>query len=277
MVRNLMDCDLHIHTTCSDGLLSPEQVVEMAHNLGLAAIAIADHDAVGGIEVAKEAGEGLKVEVIPSVELSCLIGDIDVHILAYFIDYKNPELLIFLEKVQKKRIERAEKIIGKLSDQGVEIKVDRVLELAGDGSVGRPHIAQVLIEAGYVNNFNEAFMKFIGYHCPAYVPKMEISLAEGIKLITRYHGIPILAHPGTYDFGKVLYPAIENGIKGIEVWHPEHNPWTVQFLLELARKNNLLITGGSDCHGGRKGRLFLGEIRLPYHYLQVLKQSKLSP
>ncbi len=271
-----MDCDLHIHTTYSDGLLEPEQIVEIARELNLSAIAIADHDAVGGIEPAKEAGKRLKIEVIPSVELSCLVENIDVHILAYFIDYANPHLLAFLGQVQKKRIERAKKIIGRLSEQGVEINVERVLEIAGGGSVGRPHIAQVLLEAGYVNNLNEAFMKFIGYHCPAYVPKMEIGLTEGLALIKKYGGISILAHPGTYDINKIVYPAIEKGVMGIEVWHPDHPPAVSDFFLELAKKNNLLITGGSDCHGGRKGKLLIGEIRIPYRYLQILKQAKLS-
>jgi len=272
----MKDCDLHIHTTYSDGLLTPEEVVKKAKELNLSAIAIADHDAVGGIEPAKKMGETLGVEVVPCVELSCLFENIDIHLLAYFIDQKNPDLLAFLEDVQKKRIERAKKIIGRLSEQGVKIEVEKVLAVAGGGSVGRPHIAQILMEEGYVNDMNEAFMKFIGYHCPAYVPKMEIGLKEGIEMIKKYQGIPVLAHPGTYPFEMVLSEAIAFGIMGIEVWHPEHNPTKTQFFLTVAKEKNLLVTGGSDCHGGRKGRVLIGEIRIPYSYLLELKREKLT-
>ncbi len=243
----------------------------MARKLNLRAIAIADHDTVKGIESAKETGKILKVEVIPGVELSCLVEEIDVHLLGYFIDYKNDDLIAFLEKAQQKRIERAEKIIGRLSKQGVKIELEKVLKAAGNGSVGRPHIAQILIEDGYANDMNEAFIKFIGYHCPAYVPKMEITLAEGVKLVNRYGGIPVLAHPGTYNFDQIIDFAIKVGVKGIEVWHPEHSPAEVEYLMAIAKEYNLLITGGSDCHGGRKGKILIGEVRIPYRYLTALK------
>lgn len=269
-----MDCDLHIHTTYSDGLLTPEEVVEKAKELDLSAIAIADHDAVGGIERAKKVGKVYDLEVVPCVELSCLFDNIDIHLLGYFLDYRNPELLDFLEKVQRQRLERAKKIIGKLSDQGIKIEMERVLAIAGSGSVGRPHIAQILLEEGYVNDLNEAFMKFIGYHCPAYVPKMEIDLPGGIALIKKYQGVPILAHPGTYPRDKVIPEAIAAGIMGIEVWHPEHNPVEIQSLLMIAKKENLLVTGGSDCHGGRKGEVLIGKVRIPDAYLQKLKKIR---
>ncbi|MEO0102456.1 MAG: PHP domain-containing protein, partial [candidate division WOR-3 bacterium] len=265
---------LHIHTTYSDGLLTPEEVVKKAKELNLSAIAIADHDAVGGIEPAKKAGEVLGIEVVPCVELSCLFDNIDIHILAYFIDYHNSELLSFLEKVQKQRLERAKKIIGKLSNQGIKIEMERVLAVAAGGSVGRPHIAQILVEDGYVRDLNEAFMKFIGYHCPAYVPKMEIGLREGIALIKRYQGVPILAHPGTYPGEKILPEAIKSGIMGIEVWHPEHNLIKIQSLLMIAKEEDLLVTGGSDCHGGRKGEILIGKVRIPDSYLQKLKKVR---
>ncbi|MEO0117351.1 MAG: PHP domain-containing protein [candidate division WOR-3 bacterium] len=269
-----MDCDLHIHTTYSDGLLTPEEVVKKAKELNLSAIAIADHDAVGGIEPAKKAGEVLGIEVVPCLELSCLFDNIDIHILGYFIDYRNSELLDFLERAQRQRLERAKKIIGKLSSQGIKIEMERVLAVAGGGSVGRPHIAQVLMEDGYVSDLNEAFMKFIGYHCPAYVPKMEVSLHEGVVLIKKYKGIPILAHPGTYPGEKILPEAIKSGVMGIEVWHPEHSSVKTESLLAIARQENLLVTGGSDCHGGRKGEILIGKVRIPSSYLWELKKGR---
>lgn len=267
-------CDLHIHTIFSDGLYKPEEVVRKAKELGFSAIGIADHDAVAGIENAIIEGEKFGIEVIPACEFSCLMDDKDVHILGYLLDYQNPSLISFLKKVQDKRIERAEKIIGNLSKQGIKIELKRVLEVAKNGAVGRPHIAQVLLEEGYVSTIEEAFMKFIGYHCPAYVPKMEISPKEALDIIRDFKGIPVLAHPISYDFEKIIFPLIKMGIRGIEVYHPDHTEYHTHYFLEIAKKYNLLITGGSDCHGGRKGKLFLGEIKLPYYHLENLKEKK---
>ncbi len=266
--------DLHVHTTCSDGLLPPEEVVIKAKEVGLTAVGIADHDSVNGIEKALTKGTEIELEVVPAVELSCLYNNNDIHILGYYLDYQNPELLDFLDKVQQQRLERAHKIVGKLSEQGVNINVDRVLELSAGASVGRPHIAQVLLEKGYVNSFNEAFWKFIGYHCPAYVAKMEISPPEAINMIKKFSGIPVLAHPGSYHSDELVYFLIEAGIAGLEVWHPEHSQSSADHYLEICQKNGLLVTGGSDCHGGRKGKIFMGEVRVPYHYLSELKQKR---
>jgi len=267
-------CDLHIHTIFSDGLYTPEEAVRKAKELNFSAIASADHDAVSGIERAEKEGEKIGMEVIPACEFSCLMKNKDVHILAYFLDYKNEKLNDFLKKVQNKRIERAEKIIGNLREQGIKIELKRVLEVAKNGAVGRPHIAQVLLEEGYVQTIEEAFMKFIGYHCPAYVPKMEISPEEALKIIKDFKGISILAHPVAYDFSEIIFPLIKMGIMGIEVYHPDHNEENTKYFLEIAQKYGLLITGGSDCHGGRKGKLFLGEIKLPYFHLSKLKDKK---
>jgi len=266
--------DLHIHTNCSDGLLRPEEVVLKAKELGLVAVGIADHDSVSGIEQAILTGGANGVEVVPAVELSCIHNNNDIHILGYYLDYQNQELLDFLSSVQEKRLERAHKIVGKLSEQGINIDVERVLELSAGASVGRPHIAQALLEQGYVNSFSEAFWKFIGYHCPAYVPKMEISPLEAINLIKKFSGIPILAHPGSYHSDDLIYILIEAGILGLEVWHPEHSSNASDHYLEICQKNGLLVTGGSDCHGGRKGKIFMGEVRVPYHYLAELKKKR---
>lgn len=273
-MENYQYCDLHIHTIFSDGLYQPEEVVRKAKELGFSAVGIADHDAVGGIEKATIEGERLGIEVIPACEFSCTMENKDVHILGYLLDYKNPSLISFLKKVQDKRIERAEKIIGNLSKQGIKIEIKRVLEIAKNGAVGRPHIAQVLLEEGYVSSIEEAFMKFIGYHCPAYVPKMEITPTEALTIIRDFKGIPILAHPVSYDFEKIIFPLIKMGILGLEVYHPDHTEHHNQYFSEIAKKYNLLITGGSDCHGGRKGKIFIGEIKLPYYYLENLKEKK---
>jgi predicted metal-dependent phosphoesterase TrpH len=267
-------CDFHIHTTFSDGLLTPEQVVEKAKERGVDAVGIVDHDAVGGVEPAKHRGKELDVEVIPAVELSCIVGDNDIHIIGYYIDYKNKKLISILEDIQKKRLERAIKIVEKLGDQGAGVEIDRVLELAGNGTVGRPHIAQALLEEGHISCYDEAFWKYIGYHCPAYVPKEKLSPKDALKLIRDFHGVSILAHPLSYNNRAIINYIIDEGVEGLEIWRPDHSENEVRYLSNLVKTHHLLATGGTDCHGGRKGKILIGEIKVPYEYLLALKHAR---
>lgn len=267
-------CDLHIHTTFSDGLLTPEQVVTTAKDKGLSVIAIVDHDAIRGIIPAIKKAKEFNMEIVPAVELSCLVRDLDIHIIGYFIDYKNSKLNSILSEIQQNRLERAKKMIEKLAQQGAEVEIERVLELAGNGAVGRPHIAQALLEEGYISCYDEAFWKYIGYHCPAYVPKDKYSPQQAIKLIKDFHGVPVLAHPLSYNNHSIIDFLIDQGIRGLEVWRPDHNETDVKFLINYALNHNLLITGGSDCHGGRKGKITIGEIKIPYKYVSELKNAR---
>ncbi len=267
-------CDLHIHTVFSDGLLTPEQVVVKAKEVGLSAVGIVDHDAVGGIEPAKRQGAKEGVEIVPAVEMSCILGEHDIHIIGYYIDYKNRKLNEFLADIQQKRIARAKSMVERLAKQGAKVDWERVIELAGVGSVGRPHIAQVLLESGYISCYDEAFWKFIGYHCPAYVPKEKLSPKEAIKFIRRFHGIPILAHPLSYQNRAMISFLFDEWIVGLEVWRLEHTEGDINFLLNLVMIRNLVAVGGTDCHGGRKGKILIGEIKLPYEYLEKLKHAR---
>ena len=267
--------DLHAHTVFSDGLFTPEELVAEADRLKLAAVAITDHDAVGGIDRALAAGRSHQIEVVPGVEMSCNTGGIDVHILAYYIDYQHPALRDFFEMVRQKRAERAEKMVKKLNELGVKIELDRVRELAQGAATGRPHVAQALVEAGAVRNVDEAFQRYIGYEGPAYFPKMQLTPADAMAFIHRYGGVAVVAHPGTYHDDGALYSAIAAGVDGIEVWHPDHGKRNVDHYREVATKNGLLMTGGSDCHGGRKqGRVFLGSVAVPYACLQAVKDLR---
>ncbi|MCX8015638.1 MAG: PHP domain-containing protein [candidate division WOR-3 bacterium] len=267
-------CDLHIHTTFSDGLLTPEQAVLTAREKGLSVIAIVDHDAIGGITPAIKKGKEFEMEIIPAVELSCLVKDIDIHIIGYFIDYKNSKLKGILSEIQKSRLERAKKMVEKLAQQGAEVEIERVLELAGHGAVGRPHIAQVLLEEGYISCYDEAFWKYIGYHCPAYVPKEKFSPKQAIKLIKQFHGVSVLAHPLSYNNHSIIDFLIEEGVQGLEVWRPDHTESDVKYLTNYALNHRRLITGGSDCHGGRKGKITIGEVKIPYKYVKELKNAR---
>jgi len=274
-VRSLGLVDLHAHTVFSDGLFTPEKLVTEAARLKLTAVAITDHDAVGGIDRAIAAGRQLQVEVVPGVEMSCNASGVDVHILAYYIDYQNPAVLEFFEVVRRKRAERAEKMVAKMKELGVNISFDRVRALAQDAATGRPHVAQALVEAGAVRTVEEAFQRYIGYDGPAYFPKMQLTPKEAMEFIHRHGGIAVIAHPGTYHNDGAVYSAIAVGADGIEVWHPDHAPRNTDHYREVATKNGLIMTGGSDCHGGRKqGKIFLGSVTVPYSCLQDVKNLR---
>lgn len=265
--------DLHVHTTFSDGLFTPDQVVTEAKRLGLAAVAITDHDSVDGIERAIATGRKLKVEVVPGAELSTNVSGVDVHLLAYLINYKSPVVKAFFAEVRKKRLERAEKMVAKLRELGVGVEFKRVIELAGDGAIGRPHVAQAIVEAGGAASISEAFSRYIGYDGPAYFPKMKLTPLEVVDFVHQHDGLVVIAHPATYGNDDVVYTAIAAGVDGIEVWHPDHDKTNVAHYQELAQKNGLLVTGGSDCHGGRKaGMVYLGSVEVPYLCLAQLKR-----
>ncbi len=268
--------DLHLHTIFSDGLLTPEQLVIKAQRLGFNAIAITDHDSLDGIERAKVQGKRSGVEIVPGVEMSCNVNGTDVHILGYYIDYQSQAVKEFFARVRECRLKRAEKMVAKLNDLSAgrwQVSLERVEEIAGEGAIGRPHIAQALVEEGAVNNLSEAFEKYIGYDGPAYFPKMRLTPAQAIGFIHQVGGLAVVAHPATYGNDGLVYNVISAGVDGIEVWHPEHNQRATDLYQEMAEKNGLLLTGGSDCHGGRKwNRIYLGDIKVPYKYLMALKR-----
>lgn len=266
--------DLHIHTTFSDGLLTPAKVVVKAKEKGLNVVAIVDHDAVGGIEPAMQEGKREQVEVVPAVELSCIVGDNDIHIIGYYINYKNKKLVDRLKCIQNKRLERAKMMVEKLAEQGADVEIERVLELAGNGTVGRPHIAQALLEEGLISCYDEAFWKYIGYHCPAYVPKEKLTPKQALELINNFSGIAVLAHPMSYKNRSTINYLIDQGIRGLEVWRPDHSENEIKYLMNLVQSHHLLATGGTDCHGGRKGEILIGEVKVPYQYVQALKRAR---
>lgn len=241
--------DLHMHTTYSDGVLSPRQLLTKASSVGLKAVSITDHDNLDAIAEAQPLATELGIELIPGVEMSVSIDNKDIHILAYFIDCQRSALKEYLTFFKVQRRVRAERIVGKLQKQGVKITTEEVLAKAGNGSVGRPHIASVLMEHGYVKGFDEAFHRYIGSSSPAYEKNHETEPAEMLRLITESGGLSFIAHPGRSLSDDALTHLINCGLDGIEIVHPSHSAERQDFYRELTNEYFLLQSGGSDYHG----------------------------
>ncbi|HYF82953.1 MAG TPA: PHP domain-containing protein [Clostridia bacterium] len=270
----MQKADLHIHTTASDGLLSPEEVVRWASVKRLTAIGITDHDTVNGIIPAMEASSKYGIEVVPGIELSTLYEEEEIHILGYYIDYKAEWFLNTLEKIQNSRYERASKIVNKLNGMGVNITLEEVKDIADNGAIGRPHIARAMIVKGYINNIKEAFQGYIGKGCPAYVERYKLSCREAIEMIERLGGVSVLAHPGLIRNKIHIGKIIDLGIGGIEAYHTKHDDETIRNSLAIANTRRLLITGGSDCHGIKlHNEPIIGNCSVDYKYVQQLKEA----
>jgi predicted metal-dependent phosphoesterase TrpH len=250
--------DLHMHTNASDGLFTPAETVEYATRLGLAAIAITDHDTVDGFKEANPLGERNHLEVLPGVELSCYYKGMDVHVLGYLIDYDNPEFVKKIEAFRKERYERGEAMVAKLNELGINLSMETVKLIAGNSAVGRPHVADALVREEFVQTYDEAFARYLGYHAPAYVPKPVLTPEQGIDLIHLVRGVAVLAHPGTLRHDEFIPELVDMGLDGVEAYHSLHDKSTVQRYKTYARKYGVIYTGGSDCHGPRKGKVLMG-------------------
>jgi len=240
--------DLHVHTDVSDGLHSPAEVVQMASEAGLSALAISDHDAVDGIALALDAAATWPVEVIPAVEISTEgDGNLEVHVLGYLIDWTAAELVQHLSLLRDSRLSRAMAMCRRLGELGMPIPWERVREIAGEGSIGRPHLARVLQEEGFVASTREAFDLYLARGKPAYVPRYKITAVQALHLIERAGGLPVLAHPWGLD--HLLGGLAAQGLVGLETHYPGYTPDMVEHLSQLAAALNLVCTGGSDFHG----------------------------
>ncbi|MBU1026593.1 MAG: PHP domain-containing protein [Candidatus Margulisbacteria bacterium] len=269
-----MPADLHIHTSFSDGTDSPEEIVELAKKNGLTTIAITDHDVTAGIEPAQKKGKELGIEVISGIELTTELPDTEVHILGYFIDQQHPRLIEVITRIQEGRKERIVKICEKLREQGIEILPEEVFDLAGHYCAGRPHVARALIKKGYIRTFKEAFIKYIGFKGPAYVPHYKLSPAEAIKLINEVGGLAVFGHPALSKCDHLIPDFVAAGLAGIEVFYSSHSESETKHYLELVKKYGLAATGGSDYHGSNGGRLSeLGQIKLDDQWVKGLKDE----
>jgi 3',5'-nucleoside bisphosphate phosphatase len=269
----MMFADLHLHTNFSDGTYTPEELVAQAAKNRLAAIALTDHDTVEGCERAAMACKTVDIEFIPGAELTAEQNDNEIHILGYFLDTHNPKLLGEIAKFQAVRQDRIREMVTRLNALNIPLKVEDVIALANCRSPGRPHVARALVKAGFVSSLDEAFERFLKRHRPAFVPKAKISSQVAIELIHQANGLAVMAHPGLNRTDEVIPDLVEAGLDGIECFHTKHSTAVSEHYLEIADKYNLLVTGGSDCHGMSKGKPLIGTVKLPYRQVEKLKEA----
>jgi predicted metal-dependent phosphoesterase TrpH len=266
--------DLHCHTTASDGELTPEQLVAQAASLGIQVLGITDHDTTEGLPRALAEAGRQAITVVPGVEISTVNGREEIHLLGYFVDLDNPDLQALLARTREARRERAQKMLGRLANLGMPVEWDRVVAISGGGgSIGRPHVAATLLEAGHVGSYDEAFNLWIGRDCPAYVERYKLQPEDAIRLVRQSGGLPVLAHPyfysrdgerkGGLDLKRWLPVLREAGLAGIEAYYPHYPPRARRQLLDLAVQYGLAITGGSDFHGGMLSN-GLGGVPVPW-------------
>jgi len=263
--------DLHLHTYFSDGTYSPQELVQQAQRHEFAAIALTDHDTVEGCVPTAQACEEAGIEFIPGTELTAEQEGHEIHILGYCLDIYDSNLLTEIGKFQAVRQNRVREMVARLNQLNVPLQAERVFELANCRAPGRPHVARALVESHFCANLDEAFERFLKKDRPAWVPKFKMSAAEAIRLIHRAGGVAVMAHPGLNRTDEVIPAMAAAGLDGIECFHTKHSAGTAQHYLRIAERYQLLITGGSDCHGASKGRPVMGSVELPYGHVEKLK------
>jgi predicted metal-dependent phosphoesterase TrpH len=258
--------DFHTHSNCSDGLLSPTALVELAVSRGVRIMALTDHDSTEGLPEALQAGSRYPgFTLIPGVEMSTDIPGSEVHVLGYFLDPQDGQLQEELAHLRTLRRDRGRRMVEKLRDLGMDISWERVQAIADGGAVGRPHVAQAMLEKGYIGSTQEAFDRYISRNGPAYVERAKMTPAEAVAFLHQRRALPVLAHPREMeDLEDLLPPLQKAGLVGIEVYYQDYDEASIERLLTVARRHGLLPTGGSDYHGlgGERERL-PGDIPLP--------------
>lgn len=247
-----MYVDLHLHTTVSDGRLTPTELIHEAGRKGLRVIAVTDHDSTDGLAEAYEAGRCYPdMTIIPGIELSTDIPGNEVHILGYFLNYENQEFQATLARFREEREDRGRRMVEKLRDLGIYVSWDRVQELSGGGSVGRPHVAQAMLEGGYVTSIQEAFDRYISRNGPAYAERSKLTPADAVALIRGVGGLSSLAHPRDVlqNLEPILDMLCEAGLVGMEAYYQGYEEEVKRYLLDLCHSRNLVPCGGSDFHG----------------------------
>lgn len=278
-----MKSDLHIHTLYSDGVFSPEKIVDTALDVGLQAIALTDHDNVLSYQVAKDYLKNTqredKLEIIRGIEVNTLYKNYEVHILGYFMDVDNSDFQNMLKSQQQARIKQTKEIISLLSKkEGIKIKFEDIKkQVAEGGSIGRPHIAKAITNAGGTNSVIDAYAKYIHDDSPVYVQRKTVSPQDAVEVIYDAGGIPVIAHPHDLDIAeKLIKELMQYGLRGIEAYHRKHSPACVEYFSSMAEELGLIVTGGSDfhCPNIMNGQIILGKNFVPEWVYDKLIQEK---
>jgi 3',5'-nucleoside bisphosphate phosphatase len=248
-----MRIDLHVHTTASDGLLDPAALVAAVQAAKVQVFSVTDHDSVDGLDEAKRAADAAGISLVPGIELSAYWGTVEFHILGYFIDPANARLRAFLVGTREARHARLHAMLGRLQAMGIGVPAADVLARAKNGNVGRPHLARTLVQRGFVATKDEAFDRYLGTDKPAFVPRPDVSVRDAIEVIRKAGGIASLAHPGLHNRDEAIPDLIALGLTAMEVYHPKHGFGRTGRYRRLARRHELLVTGGSDFHGEGEG------------------------
>ncbi len=268
------EVDLHMHSTASDGLYSPTQLMHHVKEAGLRAVALTDHDTTDGVEEASRTAQELDIEFIPGIEINTDVSGGEVHVLGYFLHYQQPALQHTLKTLRDARVRRGERMVELLNQEGIHITWERVREIA-QGTVGRPHVAQTLVEAGYAQSVSDAFDTYIGTGKPAYVPHYKLTPEEAVRLIVSANGLPVIAHPiylpGLTILRSWLPELKAAGLVGLETYYGPYTQQDEQTLLALAQEFDLIPTGGTDYHGPNIHPTPLGGRYVPYEAVEQLK------
>jgi predicted metal-dependent phosphoesterase TrpH len=256
--------DLHIHSTYSDGALTPAEIVREAERAGLKAVGITDHDSVDGLEIARIEGKKSGIEVVGGVEMSVSTMDLDVHHIGYFVDPNGSELRRYLEFFKETRLDRAHRMVKRLNELGVDLNLDTVLGIGGEGSIGRMHIAKALVREKLCPTIDAAFGRYLRDGGPAFVEKYRMSAEKAIRVIHEAGGVAVLAHPGFYSNEELMNHLFDVGLDGLEVYNPKHTEIQILRFQQIVQDHKGVGSGGSDFHGGRDNASPLGSFKVPY-------------
>jgi len=273
--------DLHSHTTASDGTLSPRELVSAAAARGVRVLAVTDHDSTDGVrDAVDEAAKHPPLTIVPGLEINCDApgapgaAGAEVHVLGYYVDLEAVWFQDFLREQRVERVARVHRIAARLAELGMPIDPAEVFAIVKEGSAGRPHVAQVMVQRGYVTSVREAFDRYLHANGPANVPRRRLTPAEAVRVIRRAHGVPVFAHPGLADRDALIPELVQAGLMGIEAIYAEHSAAQTAHYKGLCRAHGLVATGGSDYHGERSGRTnALGHPPVPMSVWEELKAA----
>jgi predicted metal-dependent phosphoesterase TrpH len=268
--------DLHLHTHFSDGTYGPEELAALAEQHGLKAVALTDHDTMEGCARAAVACQTRGIEFIPASELTAELDDVELHLIGYFLDPANERLHKELARFQQVRQQRIHEMAARLRQVGVPLQAETVFRLANCAAPGRPHVARALVQQRLCGSVDEAFERFLKKGKPAWVPKFKMSALQAIELVHQAGGLAVMAHPGLNRTDDIIPILVKAGVDGIECFHTKHSTAMTEHYLQIAEKYKLLVTGGSDCHGISKGKPLIGTMRIPYVYVERLKDAAMQ-